>query len=312
MEHVYEKLNPYIIFCKSVRRENCPPSGTVYRKRKVKWYELEWIVDGAGFIETDGVRLPAESGTLFFRRPGSIVQGVLPYYGYMIIFDLFYDHTKTELYLDPDFRGYKELLVNPAQPPEEDAVLPLPVRITGLKAADYETLFENIFEQYTVTGRDDQLYLKSLLLEILARLTRDYQTLRSVQASGRSLKANYHTVIKVKNYILDHISNRFALLELARVGDLSPNFLCKIFKEIMGVNLFDYINTQKINLAKRLLIETRQTVKEIYMACGFDNESYFYRLFKKIVGKSPLDFREDYQKLNSTLLLDQVDDGAHR
>lgn len=312
MEHILEKLNPYIIFCKSVTRENCPPAGTVYRKRKVKWYELEFIVDGSGYIDTDGAKIPAESGTLFFRRPGSIVQGVLPYYGYMVIFDMFYDESKTELYRDPDFRGYREILINPDKAAESEAILPLPGSISGLKLADYETLFAAIFEQYTLSERDNQLYLKAALLEIVVKLMKDYELLRAVQNPGRSLKTNYHKIIKVKNYILDNVSTRFSLTDLARIGDLSPNFLCKLFKDVMGVNLFDYINMQKINLAKRLLIDTNKNVKDVYIKCGFDNESYFYRLFKKSVGKSPLDFREDYKKLNSTLLLDQIDSSLQK
>ena len=305
---IYEEMNPYIIFCKAVRRENCPQAGTSYKKRRVRWYELEFIVDGSGYIETNGIRLQAESGTLFFRKPGDIVQGFLPYYGYMIIFDMFYAREKEEAYLDPDFKGYNALEREAEAERAGESFAEIPSYITGLKIADYEERFEDIFHQYTLSGRQDQIYLKAMLYGILMKVLRDYEILRYMQNPSRSVKGNYKKVLKVKNYILDNVSTRFTLTDLARLSDLSPNFLCKIFKSVMGVNLFEYINAQKLDLVKKQLIDTDRSIKEIYFDCGFENESYFYRLFKKSVGKSPQQFREDYNQLNRNLMLDEMNE----
>ena len=305
---IYEEMNPYIIFCKAVRRENCPQAGTSYKKRRVRWYELEFIVDGSGYIETNGICLQAESGALFFRKPGDIVQGFLPYYGYMIIFDMFYAREKEEAYLDPDFKGYNALEREAEAERAGESFAEIPSYITGLKIADYEERFEDIFHQYTLSGRQDQIYLKAMLYGILMKVLRDYEILRYMQNPSRSVKGNYKKVLKVKNYILDNVSTRFTLTDLARLSDLSPNFLCKIFKSVMGVNLFEYINAQKLDLVKKQLIDTDRSIKEIYFDCGFENESYFYRLFKKSVGKSPQQFREDYNQLNRNLMLDEMNE----
>ena len=301
---IYEEMNPYIIFCKVVRRENCPQAGTNYKKRRVRWYELEFIVDGSGYIETNGRRLQAEAGSLFFRKPGDIVQGFLPYYGYMIIFDMFYAREKEEAYLDPDFKGYNALERDAKAAGARESFAEIPSYITGLKLADYE----EIFHQYTLSGRQDQIFLKAMLYRILMKVLRDFEILRYMQNPSRSVKGNYKKVLKVKNYILDNVSTHFTLTDLARLSDLSPNFLCKIFKSVMGVNLFAYINTQKLNLVKKQLIDTDRSIKDIYFNCGFENESYFYRLFKRSVGKSPQQFREDYNRLNRNLMLDEVNE----
>lgn len=305
---IYKEMNPYIIFCKAVRRENCSQAGTSYKKRRVRWYELEFIMDGSGYIETNGVRLQAESGTLYFRKPGDVVQGFLPYYGYMIIFDMFYAPQKEEAYLDPDFKGYNALESETETKEGNESMLGIPPYITGLKLADYEERFENIFHQYTLSGKDEQIYLKAMLYGIIMKVLRDYETLRYMQNPSRSVKGNYKKVLKVKNYILDNVSTHFTLTELARMSDLSPNFLCKIFKSVMGVNLFEYINAQKLDLVKKQLIDTDRSIKDIYYDCGFENESYFYRLFKRRAGKSPQQFRDDYNRLNRNLMLDEMNE----
>lgn len=305
---MYEEMNPYVIFCKAVRRENCPQAGTSYKKRRVRWYELEFIVDGSGYIETNGMRLQAESGSLFFRKPGDVVQGFLPYYGYMIIFDMFYAREKEEAYLDPDFKGYNALEREAKAEGAGESFAEIPSYITGLKLADYEERFEEIFHQYTLSGRQDQIFLKAMLYGILMKVLRDFEILRYMQNPSRSVKGNYKKVLKVKNYILDNVSTHFTLTDLARLSDLSPNFLCKIFKSVMGVNLFEYINAQKLDLVKKQLIDTDRSIKDIYFDCGFENESYFYRLFKRSVGKSPQQFREDYNRLNRNLMLDEMNE----
>lgn len=307
MNRVYEEMNPYVIFCKAVRRENCPPAGMKYKKRRVRWYELEFIVDGNGFIETNGVRLPTEPGTLFFRRPGDVVQGILPYYGYLIIFDMFWSKGKEKAYGDIDIKGYNTFIQGGTTDGEEDpSDFGLPPRITGLKLADYEKLFEALFHQFSVSGKEDQIFLKTTLYNIVVKALHDCEALRFVQNSSRSAQRNYKKVLKVKNYILDNVSMRFSLVDLARVSDLSPNFLSKIFKMVMGVKLFDYINLQKLNLAKKLLIGTDRPVKSVCSDCGFENESYFYRTFKKSVGKSPQKFREEYERIDREFILDQI------
>ena len=60
--------------------------------------------------------------------------------------------------------------------------------------------------------------------------------------------------------------------------------------------VFSYLQGQRIQKAKKLLIETNKPIKEVCLSCGFENESYFYRTFKKSQRVTPTDFRRVHQQ----------------
>jgi AraC-like DNA-binding protein len=87
----------------------------------------------------------------------------------------------------------------------------------------------------------------------------------------------------------------YSLQELAGEIGLSKNFLCSAFKEITGVTIFSYIHWKRIEKAKALLIETQSSIEEIAYFCGFENMSYFYRIFKRYMRISPASYRQHYR-----------------
>ena len=87
----------------------------------------------------------------------------------------------------------------------------------------------------------------------------------------------------------------YSLGELAEEVGLSKNFLCAAFKEIIGDTVFSFIHEKRIEKAKAMLIETRSSIEEIAHSCGFENISYFYRMFKKYTEVSPSNYRQHYR-----------------
>ena len=81
------------------------------------------------------------------------------------------------------------------------------------------------------------------------------------------------------------------LKELSRVAGLSPQYLCRIFKDCLNLRPFEYIAGKRIQEAKRLLIEGELTVNEIAAMTGYNNCSYFCSVFKKHEMLSPAQFR---------------------
>jgi YesN/AraC family two-component response regulator len=97
--------------------------------------------------------------------------------------------------------------------------------------------------------------------------------------------------MKIKQYIDQNSTRIIRLDELSKLSELSPSFLCRIFKSIIGITPVEYINKQKVFTAKLLLLETDKTVKEVSYQCGFENTNYFYEVFKKYECMTPLDYR---------------------
>jgi len=93
------------------------------------------------------------------------------------------------------------------------------------------------------------------------------------------------------NYIDANYDKRMTLSEIGRVSHLSVSRLAHIFKEQMGITIIDYLTSVRIERAKQLLLATDQNCTEICFQVGYNNQSYFTRTFKELVGMTPRQFR---------------------
>ncbi|MFA5554203.1 MAG: helix-turn-helix domain-containing protein [Phycisphaerae bacterium] len=93
------------------------------------------------------------------------------------------------------------------------------------------------------------------------------------------------------NYIDANYDKPITLNEIAKVCHLSVSRLAHVFKEQMGITIVDYITSVRIERAKQLLLATEQNCTEICFQVGYNNQSYFTRTFKDLVGMTPRQFR---------------------
>ena len=97
--------------------------------------------------------------------------------------------------------------------------------------------------------------------------------------------------MRAKKYIDENFRENIDRNDVASVTFVTPNYLSKLFKNSMNMNLREYINQLRIEEAKRLLLSTAMSVSEIASYVGYYNISYFSTVFHKIVGVSPFDWR---------------------
>ena len=107
----------------------------------------------------------------------------------------------------------------------------------------------------------------------------------------QSEKAN-GVIFKAKDWIDSHFCEEVTLDEVAAIVQLSPFYFSKLFKENFGQTFIDYLTQKRIELSKSLLISTEKTFKEICFDVGYHDPNYFSRVFKKITGKTPSEFRK--------------------
>ena len=99
---------------------------------------------------------------------------------------------------------------------------------------------------------------------------------------------HYNLVEKIQNNIQQNYSNiNLSAESLADTIGYTPYYFSKIFKEITGINVSDYIRQVRINKAKELLGMEENKINEIPNMVGFTNISHFYAVFKKEVGLTP-------------------------
>ena len=98
------------------------------------------------------------------------------------------------------------------------------------------------------------------------------------------------------NYIDANYDKQISLAEIAKSSYLSVSRLAHVFKEQMGITIIDYLTSVRIERAKQLLLATDQNCTEICFEVGYNNQSYFTRTFKELVGVTPRQFRIENQR----------------
>ncbi|MEI3339260.1 MAG: AraC family transcriptional regulator [Eubacterium sp.] len=95
---------------------------------------------------------------------------------------------------------------------------------------------------------------------------------------------NSEIVKKAIQYIAQNFSRNLSLDEVARHVHLNPAYFSTIFKQSTGSSFKEYLNMVRIEESKRLLANTNYSVIDIALATGFEDQSYFSKVFKKYTG----------------------------
>ena len=104
--------------------------------------------------------------------------------------------------------------------------------------------------------------------------------------------SKYSQVVKdALMFINLNISSNLTVKRVANEVGLSPDYLTRLFKKELGVNIITYINQKRIYTSLKLLKSTDLSIEEVGYLIGLDNTSYFYTLFKKEMGVSPKQYR---------------------
>ena len=97
---------------------------------------------------------------------------------------------------------------------------------------------------------------------------------------------------EILSYVREHYKEDLSLSGLSCVFGLSPNYISTLFKQKAGCNFVSYLTSLRMKEGKRLLLETKMTIREIGISIGYNNTSFFIRSFKKAEGITPSEYRK--------------------
>lgn len=109
---------------------------------------------------------------------------------------------------------------------------------------------------------------------------------------GCSAYSSENVIDNIKTYIHKNFTKDLTLEKISSLFYLNPSYLSFLFKEKTGQNFTDYINQLRIEQAKTLLKSTDDKIYKIAKLLGYVNPKYFFRVFKKMTGLTPEEFRK--------------------
>lgn len=99
-------------------------------------------------------------------------------------------------------------------------------------------------------------------------------------------------VTRAKQFIQENQAEDLSLGAVAKAANMSSFYFCKMFKKATGLNFTNYVSRVRVEKAKNLLLNRNLRVSEIAYEIGFQSLTHFNRVFKRIIGQSPTEYRE--------------------
>ena len=243
------------------------------------FYGIMLTTGGVGDVEVDGVPCKVRKGLVAFSRPGDVCT-VLKDKGL----------TSIELIFERDFvlsflhdRHFLDDL------PYFASNRPSPyVQLDVTLYNKIKDLYKKIQLELTLS-RNIHL-IRAMLYEVLALLL-NANPVRSWQRDSSEPR-----ITRFCELVNEHFKTETGVEFYAKQLKVSTNYLNRMVRETLGQSSKGYILSRSMEEACRMLRYTTLTVKEVAHCLGFDNTSYFIRIFTKIIGKTPQKFRTMHEK----------------
>ncbi|MBQ8281159.1 MAG: helix-turn-helix transcriptional regulator, partial [Lachnospiraceae bacterium] len=125
-----------------------------------------------------------------------------------------------------------------------------------------------------------EFFVQGLLLSLFGEIFSNNCYSATNDTNNRSIK-KLKMFKKTLGYIEEHYSEDLSLDNLADICNMNSNYFCRAFKELTGKTPMEYLNYYRIESACELIATTGMTLIDIAMNCGFNDYSYFIKVFKK-------------------------------
>ena len=169
----------------------------------------------------------------------------------------------------------------------------LPTKVIILSAyADFEYAQEAI--QYDVCG----YIVKTSVIEMLPGMIKKAIKKLSIPVDSERERSEYYAddiFGKLQKYIEEHFMDKLTLHQIAHEIHANGSYLSRLYKLKTGHNLFDVINKMKLEKAKEYISQGNK-IYEAAQKVGFDDVSYFSRVFRKYEGCSPREYEKRYKR----------------
>jgi AraC family L-rhamnose operon transcriptional activator RhaR len=153
---------------------------------------------------------------------------------------------------------------------------------------ELEPLIDNLYQEYTAQRAGCSSIIRAYMIELIVRIIRTME----FEAVSPEISKKAGAIHEIVRYLQKHYSESISLNELSNKTFFNKNYFCKVFKEITGVTVTEYVHNLRIEAACKLLEISDKKIVEISSDVGFSDYKAFYTVFNKIVGMPPRDYRK--------------------
>ncbi len=156
-----------------------------------------------------------------------------------------------------------------------------------------ESVYNSAMALFSTASKKEKYYemeIHSIILRFFSELYKNGY-ISDISKNPQNLKKN-QTVIKLLDWIEENYTDNITLAELSEISNLSEKYICRIFKEYTSKSPVNYINEIRIEAACHEMIVNNRSVTEAALSCGFNDLSYFSKLFRRYKGITPKQFKK--------------------
>ncbi|MEZ4891726.1 MAG: AraC family transcriptional regulator [Saprospiraceae bacterium] len=146
---------------------------------------------------------------------------------------------------------------------------------------------------FTENHPSKDVFARFMLQELIIRLMQTEA--RHLLIGQADLLQNQSRLAFVIQFIRDHLHDKLTIETLSKKAYMSQTHFFRCFKNEFGVSPVDFIHNERINLAKELLVSPSRSVSDVCYACGFNNPSYFIKIFKRATNLTPSEYKLKHQ-----------------
>jgi len=139
----------------------------------------------------------------------------------------------------------------------------------------------------TPVASQNKLDAVSSLLAVFA----DHLAIKGNQLMVRTANAEPPIIARAKQFIREHYMEDLSLRQVAGTVNRSVFYFCKLFRKCSAVSFTEFVSRTRVEKAKDLLLNPNLRISEVAFAVGFQSLTHFNRMFKRLVGQSPTEYR---------------------
>lgn len=167
------------------------------------------------------------------------------------------------------------------------------------EAENVSYLIDLLEKEFTAKRPPYQVLIQLILTQIIVLLSRKYSEQKNAAIYMESITRSIHKTgdtHRILGYLERHYSENVTVEQLTKICHCSERQLSRQFKQLTGETLFNYLHKLRIEKAKSYLLSTDSKISDICIRVGFNDISFFNKVFKKHAGISPKEYRHKFAK----------------